>query len=168
MVIPIHAGVRYPSPINNKGETSMAASRLTAFVFVSCALMAAAIASGQQAPPSSNSSNSAAPAAQKPTAAQATTAQPTKVASAQTPSDPSPEFLKQAREAGFKPTQVRGSLMFCRVAVELGSNFPVRTCYDEAHAKTKIDEYQAQRDQLRQGHFLPPGMPAGCSARSCQ
>jgi len=144
----------------------MATSRLAAFAFVSWALMAATIAAGQQAQPGPTPPTAA--QAPKPAPIGATQPQPAKVGSALKPGAPSPEFIAEARDAGFKPMQVRGSLMFCRVAIELGSNFPVRTCYDEQHTRMKLEQYQAQREQLRQGRFLSPAMPAGCSARACQ
>ena len=60
--------------------------------------------------------------------------------------------MKDARNAGFKPEKIRGSLMFCRTAVELGSNFPVRTCYNAQQVTQKIQEYQTERNQLQQMH----------------
>jgi hypothetical protein len=42
--------------------------------------------------------------------------------------------------------------MFCRTAKELGSNFPVRTCYDAQQVKIKIHEYQTERGQLESMH----------------
>lgn len=64
------------------------------------------------------------------------------------------QLIKDARNAGFKPEMIRGNQMFCRTAIELGSNFPVRTCYDADDVKIKIQEYQAQRNQLEQMHNI--------------
>jgi hypothetical protein len=68
--------------------------------------------------------------------------------SAQEAAAPSPVLLRDARNAGFTPETVRGSLMFCRIAKELGSNFQVKTCYNEDQVKLKIQEYQAERNEL--------------------
>lgn len=108
----------------------MTASRLLVFVFVSGALMAGAIAQAQQ---KSQSPKPAAAATQKAV-------------------DPSPTLLRDARNAGFRPEHIRGALMFCRTEKELGSNFPVRTCYNEAQVKIKIEEYQVERNQLNGMH----------------
>lgn len=150
----------------------MTAPRLRTFALVTAGLLVGALAQAQQPAPAAKATPSAAqsPAAQpSPKAvAKAIEAQPARTASAEKPTDASAQFIKDARDAGFKPTQVRGSVMYCRTAVELGSNFPVRTCYDEQQTKVKIEEYRAQRNQLQQGRFLPPGMPAGCSVKGCQ
>ncbi|HEV7138914.1 MAG TPA: hypothetical protein VGN43_19920 [Steroidobacteraceae bacterium] len=53
-------------------------------------------------------------------------------------------------------------------ALMVGPVAPVRTCYNEQHAKIKIHEYQVQRGQLRQGRFLAAGLSAGCNSRTCQ
>lgn len=137
----------------------MTASRLRIFLFVTGALTAAAaIAQAQQ---SSNSTSAAAAAtapaashpAQKAADAKASATQPaTKTASAQSAEDPSPTLIRDAANAGFKLEHIRGAVMFCRTATELGSNFPVRTCYDEERTKIKISEYQAERNQLEQMH----------------
>jgi hypothetical protein len=154
----------------------MTASRLRIPVLVTAGLFVGAIAQAQQPSASSGPTTAAAqsPAAaasqpaQKAAVAKPTEARSTRAASAHEPADASAQFLREASNAGFKPTTVRGAPMFCRTAVELGSNFPVRTCYNEEQTKVKIQEYEAQRNQLRQGHFLPPGMPQGCSVRGCQ
>ena len=153
----------------------MTASRLCILGFVTAGLLVTALAQAQQPSPASKTATAA---AQSPATAaaqpapkaigRATEARPARSASAEKPTDVSAQLIRDARDAGFKPTQVRGSLMYCRTAVELGSNFPVRTCYNEQQTKVKIEEYRAQRRQLQQGRFLPPGMPAGCSSRACQ
>jgi hypothetical protein len=63
-------------------------------------------------------------------------------------------LIRDARNAGFKPENIRGNRMFCRTATELGSSFPVRTCYNEDQVKIKIQEYQAQRNQMEAAHNL--------------
>lgn len=68
---------------------------------------------------------------------------------------PSPVLLRDARNAGFTPENVRGALMFCRTAKELGSNFQVKTCYNEDQVKRKIEEYQAERNELDRITRLP-------------
>ncbi len=140
----------------------MTASRLRIFLFVTGALTAAAaIAQAQQAQHSSNPTSAAAAAtapaashpAQKAADAKASATQPAaKGVSAQSAEDPSPTLIRDAANAGFRPEHIRGTVMFCRTATELGSNFPVRTCYDEEQTKIKIAEYQAERNQLEQMH----------------
>lgn len=119
----------------------MTTLRLRVFVFVTGALMAGAIAQAQQPAQSSKAAAAKSPAAQ-----------PLKTAAAQKPADPSPTLLRDAANAGFRPEHIRGTVMFCRTATELGSNFPVRTCYNEEQVKIKIEEYQRQRNQLDQLH----------------
>ena len=122
------------------------------------AAMAVALAQAQQA---SDSSKASAPAttataqsAQKPAAgAKSDGAPPVKTAAAaQKPADSQAQLIRDARAAGFKPETIKGSQMFCRTAVELGSNFPVRTCYDSDQVKIKIQEYTEQRNQMEQMH----------------
>jgi hypothetical protein len=131
----------------------VAASKLRNFVFVTGALMTAAVVQAQQPSQSPKSSSTAASA---PTASQTTQKpaanQPAKTAPAQTQTDPSPVLIRDARNAGFRPEHIRGTLMFCRTAKELGSNFPVRTCYNETQTRIKIEEYQAERNQLNGMH----------------
>lgn len=117
------------------------------------AMAVAVLAQAQQVPKDSKATaETAAPSTTVP----AKDAQPTKVASAaQKAADPSAVLLRDATNAGFKPEQVRGHLMFCRTTTEVGSRFPVRTCYDEEHMKIKIQEYQAQRDQMQQHRGFP-------------
>lgn len=115
---------------------------LTACVTALAALAPAQRAAGQQA---------AAPSASPP--AQATAADSkaadTQAASAAAAQKKEEDLLvRDARNAGFKPEIIRGNRMFCRTATELGSSFPVRTCYNEEQVKVKIQEYQAQRQQL--------------------
>src|SRR5512146_830637 len=137
----------------------MTASGLRTFV-----LLAAPSAPGADVPPQQASQAPPSPASPpRQTASQPATkaaadtkspdAQPTKTAAAQN-SDSDAQLIKDARSAGFKPMQVRGSLMYCRTAVELGSSFPVRTCYNAQQVKIKIHEYQTQRNQLEQMHNI--------------
>jgi hypothetical protein len=138
----------------------MTASGLRTFLFMTSALLAVAIAQAQQPPAGSKAAGAATtssiPAtlqsAQKAAADTKTSgSQPTQVASAQKP-DSDAQLIKDARSAGFKPENVRGTMMFCRTAIELGSSFPVRTCYNDEQVKIKIHEYQTQRNQLEQMH----------------
>ena len=121
---------------------------LTACVTVLAALAPAQRAAGQQA---------AAPSASPP--AQATAADSkaadTQAANAAAAQKKEEDLLvRDARNAGFKPEMIRGNRMFCRTATELGSSFPVRTCYDEEQVKIKIQEYQAERNQMQANHNL--------------
>lgn len=143
----------------------MTASRLRTIVFVTGALLAGAIAQAQEpaqgakptAPVASSSVTTGSPAAVKTAAdGKAARARSAGTAAAQSSADPSAQLIRDARNAGFKPQIVGGNQMFCRVAIELGSNFPVRTCYNGEQVKIKIHEYQAQRDQMEQQKFVPP------------
>jgi hypothetical protein len=138
----------------------MTASRSHSFLFVTGALMmAAAVAQAQQPQQSSNSATAAAAPtaaasqpAQKAADTKAAAAQPAKTASAQKTDDPSPTLIRDAANAGFRLEHIRGNVMFCRTATELGSNFPVRTCYNEEQTKIKIEEYRTERNQLEEMH----------------
>lgn len=134
----MRTNMRYSSAVNYEAETPMTASGLRASVVLACALLVGATAQAQQP-------------AQK-AAATAAKAEPVTTAAAQKPADPSPVLLRDAQNAGFRLEHVRGVVMFCRTAKELGSNFAVRTCYDEQQTKIKIQEYQAQRNQLGEMH----------------
>ena len=159
----------------------MSVSSLRVLPFAVAALLIGAVAQAQQPEQRQQAQLGPKPAtAVQPSAAPASTsapsaakgnvsaAQPIKTAAAQSSAGPSAQLVKDARDAGFKPAHVRGTLMFCRTAIELGSNFPVKTCYNEQQVTVKIQEYQTQRNQLRSGHFLPAGMPAGCNSLTCQ
>ena len=122
-------------------------SRSRRALFTVCAAMAAAVALAQQATNTSQTTQSAAQSAQKTAAdSKATAPAAANAAAAQKKADDI--LIRDARNAGFKPENIRGNRMFCRTATELGSSFPVRTCYDEDQVKIKIQEYQAQRNQM--------------------
>jgi hypothetical protein len=125
----------------------MTASRLCTFVLVTGALMVGTIAEAQQPSQSEKSTTGAAPSSAAPASRPAKSA-----AAAQKPVDSNAQLIKDARNAGFKPEMIRGARMFCRTAIELGSSFPVRTCYDADHVKIKIQQYQEERNQLEQMH----------------
>lgn len=135
-------------------------SRLHRALFVACATTAAALALAQQAPNTSQTTaQSAAQSAQKAaadskaTAAAASASAATSAAAARKKAADD-LLIRDARNAGFKPENIRGNRMFCRTAAELGSSFPVRTCYDEDQVRIKIQEYQAQRNQMESAHNL--------------
>jgi len=119
-------------------------------LLAACATMAAAVALAQQAPSSSPTTQPAAQPAQKTAADSKATAPAAAAAAAQKKA--ADQLIRDARNAGFKPQKVGGNLMFCRTATELGSSFPVRTCYNEDQVRIKIQEYQAQRQQLEGMH----------------
>ena len=129
----------------------MTSSRLHMGLLAACATMAAAVALAQQAPSSSPTTQPAAQSAQKTAAdSKATASAAATAAAAQKKAED--QLIRDARNAGFKPQKVGGNLMFCRTATELGSSFPVRTCYNEDQVRIKIQEYQAQRQQLEGMH----------------
>ncbi|HZT01013.1 MAG TPA: hypothetical protein VFA39_01970 [Steroidobacteraceae bacterium] len=128
----------------------MTSSRLHMGLLAACAAMAAAVALAQQAPSSSPTTQPAAQSAQKAAADSKAAAPAAAAAAAQKKA--ADQLIRDARNAGFKPQKVGGNLMFCRTATELGSSFPVRTCYNEDQVRIKIQEYQAQRQQLEGMH----------------
>ena len=129
----------------------MTSSRLRMGLLAVCATMAGAVALAQQATNSSQATPPAAQSAQK-TAADSKTTTNAAATAAAAQKKAEDLLIRDARNAGFKPEKVRGNLMFCRTATELGSSFPVRTCYNEDQVKIKIQEYQAQRQQLEGMH----------------
>lgn len=142
----------------------MTASKLRTFVLLTGVLLAGGLAQAQQAPQSSSpaatpASTTATPQGDKTTAD--STAAATRTAAVTQPVDPlaaqkaaAAKLVSDARSAGFRPEMIKGTQMFCRTAVELGSNFPVRTCYDSDQVKIKIQEYAEQRNQLEQMHNI--------------
>lgn len=133
-------------------------SRLHKVMFAACATMAAALALAQQAPSTSPATTqattqAAAQPAQKTAAdSKAADVQAANAVAAKKKADEA--FLRDVRNAGFKPETIRGNQMFCRTATEIGSNFPVRTCYNEEQVRIKIQEYQAQRNEMRAAHNI--------------
>lgn len=136
-----------------------------AILFVAGAMTAAVLAQAQQAPKDSKpAAQTAAPATSATAAAvnpsamdvKAKASQPLKEASAsQKPADDSVVFLRDVANAGFKPEHVRGNQMYCRTTTEIGSNFPVKTCYNEEQVRVKISEYQAERMEMQRKGTLP-------------
>lgn len=129
-------------------------SRLHKVLFAACATVAAALALAQQAPNTAQSTaqSAAQPAQKAPADAKATAASAATTAAAQKKADEA--FLRDVRNAGFKPETIRGNQMYCRTATEIGSSFPVRTCYNEDQVKIKIQEYQAQRNEMQAAHNI--------------
>jgi len=128
-----------------------------AILFVACAMTAAVLAQAQQAPKDSKPAASAA-SASAPAVNQSATDSKDKAikgASAQKAADDSAVFLRDVANAGFKPEHVRGNLMYCRTTTEIGSNFPVKTCYNDEQVRVKISEYQAERMEMQRKGALP-------------
>jgi hypothetical protein len=146
---------KIPTDIHQDADMT---SRLHKVMFAACATMAAALALAQQAPSTSpataqaNTQAAAQPAQKTAADSKGADAQAADAAAAKKKADE--VLLRDARNAGFKPEMIRGNRMFCRTATELGSSFPVRTCYDEEQVKIKIQEYQAQRNQMQANHNL--------------
>ncbi len=85
------------------------------------------------------------------TTAPATTA-PAATAPAAAPTAPSPEFLKRAREAGFRPETYKGVVRYCvrDDKADTGTHFPApKRCYDESQVLALLDMRQQDRDALR-------------------
>ncbi|HZT01017.1 MAG TPA: hypothetical protein VFA39_01990 [Steroidobacteraceae bacterium] len=135
-----------------------------AILFVACAMTAAVLAQAQQAPKDSKPAAAAAASAASAASASAPAVNQSatdskdkaiKEASAQKAADDSAVFLRDVANAGFKPEHVRGTLMYCRTTTEIGSNFPVKTCYNEEQVRVKISEYQAERMEMQRKGTLP-------------
>ena len=136
-----------------------------AILFVAGAMTAAVLAQAQQVPKDSkpaaqaavpSTSATATPVNASATDVKAKASQPLKEAStSQKPADDSVVFLRDVANAGFKPEHVRGNLMYCRTTTEIGSNFPVKTCYNEEQVRVKISEYQAERMEMQRKGTLP-------------
>src|SRR5581483_625283 len=125
-------------------------SRLQRALLAACATMAAAVVLAQQASNSSQTTTqSAAQSAQKAAADSKANADSSATADAKATASAAAAaaqkkaddlLIRDARNAGFKPEDIRGNRMSCRTATELGSSFPVRTCYNEDQVKIKIQE----------------------------
>lgn len=141
------------------------------FLVVSGVMMALTIsAHAQQAAQGTKGGSQAAPAdrpmttsrqALRPPAQGKAEAQPVAPAKGSPPvstakTDPSAQLTKAARLAGFEPHTRHGVTLYCKSEVELGSAFPVKTCYDAIQMKIKLGQYQTERDQLRQARGLNP------------
>jgi hypothetical protein len=135
-----------------------------AILFVACAMTAAVLAQAQQAPKDSKPAAAAAASAASAASASAPAVnqgatdskdKAIKQASAQKAADDSAVFLRDVANAGFKPEHVRGNLMYCRTTTEIGSNFPVKTCYNDEQVRVKISEYQAERMEMQRKGTLP-------------
>ena len=148
------------APETNYMRRRVMSSRLHRVLFVASATLAASLALAQQA---SSSSQAAPQSAAQPAAASSPAAQKTdadaNAATSKAAADAAQKkadevLLRDARNAGFKPEQIRGNRMFCRTATEIGSNFPVRTCYNEDQVKIKIQEYQTERNEMEASRNL--------------
>jgi len=116
--------------------------------------------------PADGSSQPAASAAQPATAAPANTtaaAPPTSTASSaatDAPTGPSPEFIKKARSAGYKPETKNGVTQFCAAkAADVGTRFETKKCYTEVQLVAVLNMEQDQRNNL--------GRPQTCSGGKC-
>jgi hypothetical protein len=130
-----------------------------------CALAVAATSSQAQEPAAGNSQSTApaAPAAPSAPSAPSAPAPSTSPASPQsstavtaTPTTtplqtegPSPELLKKARMAGYRPETKNGVTTFCVKEAELGSHFETKSCVDQDHLEMVLAARKAQHDQLQ-------------------
>ncbi len=118
-------------------------------------------ADGNQQPAAS----AAQPAASAP--ANSTSAAPTASAAssasstaADAPAGPSPEFIKKARSAGYKPETKNGVTQFCGAkSADLGTRFETKKCYSEAQLVAVLNAEQDQRNNL--------GRPQTCAGAGC-
>jgi hypothetical protein len=111
-------------------------------------------------PPPSGDSQPAAP--ETPAPASSTSAAPPAAAAASTaaPSGPSPEFLKKARSAGYKPETKSGVTQYCSSkAAEIGTHFETKRCYSESQLVSVLNAEQDQRDHLYK--------PQTCAGNGC-
>jgi hypothetical protein len=62
---------------------------------------------------------------------------------------PSPDLVKRAKEAGFKP-EVRNSVtVYCWKDADIGSRLPTKKCVGEDQLEIMLERRQAQRDAMR-------------------
>jgi hypothetical protein len=122
-----------------------------------CAL-AVAVTSSQAQEPAATASPPAAAGTSSAPAAPATPSSPqssTAVAAAPTTTPlqtegPSPELLKKARVAGYRPKTKDGVTTFCMKETETGSRLQSKEeCIDQDHLQMVIDARQAQHDVLQ-------------------
>jgi hypothetical protein len=108
-------------------------------------------ATAQQAAPAGTvqapTATSPAPTATSSNAPQATTAATT---TASTPTGPSPDFLKKARQGGYQVKVRRGTTLFCKSEASLGTRFVDEKCYNQDQLEMVLEKQQAQRDALQQ------------------
>jgi hypothetical protein len=97
-------------------------------------------------------SASSTPVAAATAAATAAAPAPAAAAPAATPAAPSPEFLKRAHVAGFRPETYKGVVRYCVKddRSDTGTHFPApKRCYDESQELQLLDMRQQDRDALR-------------------
>ncbi|GAC1302664.1 MAG: hypothetical protein NVSMB10_03870 [Steroidobacteraceae bacterium] len=63
--------------------------------------------------------------------------------------DPSPDLLKQARAAGFKPEKRNGVTRYCVESADIGTRFSTKKCYDEDRLAMILQQRQLQREQTQ-------------------
>src|SRR5512146_2768828 len=101
---------------------------------------------GAAASAAANGKAAGSSAAQSPASAQSSVA-------AQAPaSGLSAELIKEARDDGFKPVTRHDVTLYCKSEIEVGSRFPIHTCYNEDRLKVVLQQYRAERMQLEQMH----------------
>jgi hypothetical protein len=119
----------------------------------SSAPAAAATSSSASTPQSTTSS--AAPAS---TSAASSSASSTD----STPTGPSPDLIKKARNEGFKPeVQKNGETIYCYKDASLGTRFETKKCVNADQLKAEIQRRQDQKDSLGR---LRTCTGAGCGA----
>jgi hypothetical protein len=105
-------------------------------------------------PPAAPSASTPAPSTPASSTASSSDKAPPVVAagtdSTATPSEPTPELLKEARREGFTPKKRDGVTKFCQTAASLGTRFEKETCIDEAHLQAVVQQRQDVRNQMNQ------------------
>jgi hypothetical protein len=105
----------------------------------------------------STSSSSTQPAASTPAPAAANASSAS--ANSSTPAAPSEDFIKKARNEGFKPeVQKNGETLFCRKDASLGTRFETKKCLNQDQVQQVIYAAQDQRNNLR---------PRTCQGAGC-
>jgi hypothetical protein len=106
--------------------------------------------------PAKNATQTEAPAAAAPAEAPAAPAAAAATSSAASSSDastgPSPELLKKARLAGYKPETQHGATVYCSKEASLGTRFEKKTCYNESQIAQVIEQREQTRMDLKRAN----------------
>jgi hypothetical protein len=68
------------------------------------------------------------------------------------PAAPSLEILKQARQAGYQLRRVRGTIVFCKEEVHVGTRFSTFSCIDQVQLEEFLIRAHDQHDKLQNRH----------------
>lgn len=128
-----------------------------ALILVACSVGAGASTPCLAQQPAQSASQTQAPAATSAPAAEAPATPPaaatsSAAASSEASSGPSPELLKKARLAGFKPETQHGATVYCSKEASLGTRFEKKTCYNESQIAQVIEQREQTRMDLKRAN----------------